>query len=207
MRLIQQMGRGSHLVKVDLKNAYRMVPIHPDEKPLLGVCWNGNVYVDHALPFGLCLAPKIFSAVADAVAWSLFIRGIKIQLHYLDDFLFFGRPQTVEVAHILDTVLGCLHQIGAPVALSKTEGPGTRVTFLGILIDTELMELRIPEDKLVRLKQLVTEWLDKRVCRRKELESFLGHLSHAASVVRPGRIFLRHLFSLLARTKQSHHHV
>ena len=40
-------------------------------------------------------------------------------------------------------------------------------------------------------------WLDKKACTKKGLESFLGHLCHAATVVHPGRTFLRALFSLL----------
>ena len=44
---------------------------------------------------------------------------------------------------------------------------------------------------------MVRLWVTKRSCTRKELESFLGHLAHAAIVMRPGRTFLRHLFSLL----------
>ena len=47
----------------------------------------------------------------------------------------------------------------------------------------------------------------KRCCTRKELESLLGHLSHAATVIRPGRIFLRTLFSLLSRLSCPSHFV
>ena len=42
-----------------------IVPVHPAEYHLLGITWSGNAYVDQALPFGLCSAPKIFNALAD----------------------------------------------------------------------------------------------------------------------------------------------
>jgi len=54
--LIQTLGRGTRLVKIDLKDAYRMVPVHPDDYHLLGVSWKGHTFVDRALPFGLCSA-------------------------------------------------------------------------------------------------------------------------------------------------------
>ena len=54
-------------MKADIKEAYRMVPIHPDDQLLLGIWWNGCVYIDRMLPFGLRSAPKIFTAVADAL--------------------------------------------------------------------------------------------------------------------------------------------
>ena len=64
-------GPGAELVKIDLKNAYRIVPIHPDDHHLLGIDWKGDTYVDRALPFGLRSAPKVFSAVADMITWAL----------------------------------------------------------------------------------------------------------------------------------------
>ena len=56
--IIIQLGQSTELVKLDLSNAYRMVPVHPDDQPLLGVCWQGNTYVDWALPFGQGLPQK-----------------------------------------------------------------------------------------------------------------------------------------------------
>ena len=207
MSLIQQLGPGTELVKIDLKSAYRIVPVHPDDHTLLGIRWNNAVYVDRALPFGLHSAPKLFSAVADALAWSLFRNGVWLQLHYLDDFLFFGAPRTTEASDELTTVLRVFNTLVVPIAASKTEGPSTSVTFLGVLLDTRRMELRLPPTKLTRLQALLATWVGRESGRRKELESFLGHLSHAASVVRPGRVFLRLLFSLLARTTQLHYHI
>ena len=64
--------------------------------------------------------------------------------------------------------------------------------------------LRLPLEKLERLQALIREWAGKKSCTRRDLERFLGHLCHAASVVRPGRAFLRELFALLKRVKQPH---
>ena len=68
---IRELGTGTLLAKMDLKKAYRMVPVHPDDHALLGIRWDSEVYIDTALPFGLRSAPKIFLAVADALAWAL----------------------------------------------------------------------------------------------------------------------------------------
>ncbi len=76
--------------------------------------------------------------------------------------------------------------------------------FLGILIDTSSFQLRLPAAKLTHLQALCEGWASKTHCRRRELESFLGHLSHAATVVCQGRTFLRELFSLLAQARKAH---
>jgi len=48
-RVISQLGRGTNLAKVDIKSAYHIVPVHPDDHPLLGMMWEGNLFVDRAL--------------------------------------------------------------------------------------------------------------------------------------------------------------
>jgi hypothetical protein len=54
--IARQLGRGYLLVKMDIKKAYRMVPAHPDDRPLLGMQWEDQLYLDVALPFDLRLA-------------------------------------------------------------------------------------------------------------------------------------------------------
>ena len=65
--MILSLGRKTLLVKADIKEAYRMVPIHPQDQQLLGVQWRGEIFIDRMLPFGLHSALKIFSVVADAL--------------------------------------------------------------------------------------------------------------------------------------------
>ena len=60
------LGKGALLAKINVKSAYRLVPVHPGQRKWLGMQWQGKVYVDGMLPFGLRSAPKIFNAVADA---------------------------------------------------------------------------------------------------------------------------------------------
>ena len=62
-----RVGTGALLAKADIKSAYRLVPVHPDDRLLLGVEWQGMQYVDAMLPFGLCSAPKLFTAIADVL--------------------------------------------------------------------------------------------------------------------------------------------
>ena len=43
------------MAKVDVKSVYRNVPIHPHDQWLMGVLWEGSLYIDTAFPFGLPL--------------------------------------------------------------------------------------------------------------------------------------------------------
>ena len=65
---------GALMAKIDIKHAYRNIPVHPDDRHLLAMRWQDEILVDKVLPFGLRSAPIIFTAVADALQW--IIQGI-----------------------------------------------------------------------------------------------------------------------------------
>ena len=205
--LVQNLGRGTRLAKMDVQAAYRNIPVHPDDRHLLGMQWEDQLFGDTALPFGLRSAPKLFTAVADALQWVVRSRGVSFIAHYLDDFIIVGPPGSDEYAKNLDRLLETCRELGVPIACHKVEGPSTCIIFLGIEIDTVAMELRLPQDKLQRLVSLIAEWRSRKSCRRQEIEYLIGHLSHACKVVRPGRRFLRGMIELLAVGKKCHHHV
>ena len=144
-------GKGALLAKLDIKSAYRNVPVHPEDHHLLGICWQGKTFVDTCLPFGLRSAPKVFNATADALEWIIVNQGgslVEFILHYLDDFLFGGRPESDSYSKTLDLALHLCHEVGFPVISEKVVGPSTVIDFLGFIIDTLAMEFRLPDEKL-----------------------------------------------------------
>ena len=81
-RVITSLGRGTLLAKIDIKSAYRIVPVYPDDRPLLGMQWKGQLYMDTCLPFGLRSVPRIFTARADMLEWCVKEQGVSHLLHY-----------------------------------------------------------------------------------------------------------------------------
>ena len=57
------------MAELDIKSAYRIVPVHPKDWFLLGMQWKERIYVDAAPPLGLKSAAPIFTALADALEW------------------------------------------------------------------------------------------------------------------------------------------
>jgi len=163
---VLRMGKGTQLAKLDIRSAYRNIPVHPHDRWLLGMVWHGGVFIDTVLPFGLRSAPKIFNAVADALEWVVRHNGVREIYHYLDDFLVIGTPGSDECTRSLDSLLTWTEWLGFPVAEEKVEGPSSVITFLGIEIDSEAMILRLPEDKLRSLKALVKSWRERHWCQR-----------------------------------------
>ena len=119
--IVVKLGRGALLSKVDIESAYRLIPVHPQDRPLQAMKWDNHIYVDPMLPFGLRSAPKIFNAVADALNWYLHQAGIQYCIHYLDDFIVVtppGSPEGQKCLTILDQVCSAL---GVPI-LPSTSG-------------------------------------------------------------------------------------
>ena len=187
------------------QSAYRIVPVHPDNRPLLGMLWQDHLYmyIDASLPFGLRSAPKLFNAIADALEWIARHLGVEFLWHYLDDFITIGRSNSDECHFHLHVLCEVCQRLGVPLASEKIVGPSTCLPFLGIVIDSVAQELRLPADKLTRIRSLLTEWGNRKRCTKHDLQSLAGQLQHAASIVRPGRSFIRRLSICCPRYRNS----
>ena len=61
-------GRGTLLAKFDVASAYRIVGIHPSNRPLLGMKWREQYFVDMTLLFGLRL--NLLFSLSSLTWWS-----------------------------------------------------------------------------------------------------------------------------------------
>ena len=82
-----KLGPGAELEKLDIKSTYKIAPVHPQDRYLLGMQWNGQVYVDAALPFSLRSAQKILNSIADKVQCIAERHRVQHPRHYLDDYI------------------------------------------------------------------------------------------------------------------------
>ena len=81
------------MAKLALEHAFRLCPVSPSDRDLLGMHWQGKFYVDLRLPFGLRSSPFLFNRLADAFE-RLLKNNYTIQalMHYLDDYFTVGPP-------------------------------------------------------------------------------------------------------------------
>ena len=164
------MGRLSgeyYMAKIDIRNAFCLLPVHPADRHMLGMRWNGEVYIDTCLPFGSRSAPKLFNILAEFLAWIAQQHKVSFLIHYLDDFLTMGPPSSLSCQHNLDTITQICNYLGVPLALEKVKGSLTSLPFLGILLDTIKMEARLPEEKLSKLREDVAQWVSRKTPLRR----------------------------------------
>ena len=206
--LVFNNGVNCLMSKMDIKQAFRILPVKPSQWPLLGTFWQGNYYIETRLPFGLRSSPGIFNRFADCVCWIITEKyKIKNITHYSDDFFLVGPPNYHQAKEEVNTAVEAFKYLGIPLAPEKQMGPNTSMTYLGININSENMSMSIPEEKYYETLTLLKSWGARKKCRKRELLSLIGKLSFLCKVVRPGRIFLRRLIELSCTVKHNHHHI
>ena len=209
IRMVREEGPGSHLFKIDIKSAFRLIPIHPDDFSLLGMEFQGQYYIDKCLPFGLSVSCSIFEKFSTFLEWIIRRNTNSNQMiHYLDDFC--GCRNDKEVAkHTLEKALDCFESLGVPIAIDKVEGPATNIKFLGLEIDTLEMLVKIPSDKLIDLKKVINDFIGKKQKKvtLRQLQSLIGKLNFACRAIVPGRAFCRRLIDATMGIKHPLHRI
>ena len=77
----------------------------------------------------------------------------------------------------------------------------------GIELDTIKSEARLPTEKIPKCVQSISDFLTRNKVKLKELQSLIGLLNFACSVITPGRAFLRRLIDLTCGATLQHHFI
>ena len=93
------------------------------------------------------------------------------------------------------------------MAPGKTIGPSCVLSFCGIELDSMLMEARLPRNKIWKCMLLLEQFLHRKKVTLRELQSLIGLLNFACSVIVPGRAFLHRLIDLTVGHSKPHHFI
>ena len=191
-----------YLAKIDLRHAYRSVPIHPSNYPATGLKWtfsgdNRPTYLyDTRLCFGGRRSPGIFHRLTQSVKRMMHRKGFQGVVVYLDDFLIVS-PSQEECELAFTTLRELLLDLGFQISPSKVVPPCQQLTFLGIVLDTRAMELSLPQSKLDETRVLINTFLARKRASKRQLQQLAGKLNWACRVVHGGRTFLRRILDSL----------
>lgn len=196
INIIKRLGRFTLLSKYDIESAFKQLGIRPDQWHLFCIKWENSYYFFNRLAFGCRSSPIIFDHLSKAICWiATNVYNIEFILHLLDDFLTLDRPgYCADRTMALMTML--FNKLKIPLAKHKVVGPCTVLEYLGVILDTEKMEARLPQDKVNRITEFINKFLLKRNCSKRELLQLLGHLNFAMKVIIPGRSFVSYLIAL-----------
>lgn len=206
LNMLSKLGHEALVARLDIKNAFRLLPVHKSDFQLLGYRIQGKIFVDKCLPFGCSISCSKFEKFSTFLEWALKQQAKSNDVvHYLDDFLVAGRKGTQDCANLMSIFSFICLELGVPLAHEKTLGPTTNLVYLGLEIDTINMSIRIPVEKLQQLKAQLLSLLDKRKVTLKELQSLTGLLNFCIRAIPAGRVFVRRLYDSTCGLSKPHH--
>ena len=202
-------GQGALMTKLDIKNAFKHIFVSPKDWHLLGLTWESSYgsteyYVNLTLPFGLRSSPYLFEQFASGLHYIIENLGCSDVIHYLDDYFSCGPPSGNTCNRNLDIMLHACDETGFDVNPNKIVQPTTELEFLGIVIDTNNMILKISEQRLQDTMKELDKWNNKKSCSKRDLLSLVGKLGFICKVVKPGRTFIRRMIDLSKTVKFLH---
>ena len=206
IQLIKSAGPGCFLAKIDVKKAFLIIPIHPDDYGLLGMQWRGLYYYDRCMLMSCspsCLTFETFSTAVELIARN------KLKIDYILHILDVSQVAPTEqfCQQQLDLFLSLCSYLVNPIAPDKTCGPSTTMSFAGIELDSIFLMARLPRDKIERCISLISVFIHRKKVTLREVQSLNGLLNLTCSVIRPGRASLRRLIDLTVGVRLPNHYI
>ena len=128
-------------------------------------------------------------------------------LHYLDDLFTAGPKQSHICEQSQQKMLTLCESLGTTVKPSKVIGPTTRISFLGIFIDSMTWTASVSEERKEEIQQELQHMTKCHTCTKCHMLSLIGKLSFACKVFPAGRIFLRRLIDKSMDVALLHQHI
>ena len=192
---VVRLGKGCLLSKFDIHEAFKYIRVRKDQQYCLGMRFKGLYYYERCLPFGLKSAPALFELFATAINQFISKAGVAYIYHYMDDFICVSTPQSALQDY--DVTIKMFSELNISLSADKLQRPTTRIEFLGLIIDSNTMQIELPLNKLNRYRAELASWREKRTATRTELQSLIGKLVHASRAIHHGGSFYQHLLEAL----------
>ena len=118
-------------------------------------------FIDKCMPFGASISCSHFQRFSNAIAHIVKFHTKKENINYLDDF-FFAHLLKLLCDQQIETFIDICGKINFPVSMDKTYWATTKLSFLGLLIDTVKQLVCIPVEKVQKANNLLNNILQKK---------------------------------------------
>ena len=144
------------MCKIDLKDVYTVVPIHPESRQYLTFKNEGKIYQYCSLAFRLNVAPRLFSKLMGYAIEPLNYQGICL-VYYLDDICLLSRSKE-DLLKTTQTVIRHLKSLGFIINEGKSIlTPSQTQEFLGFQFNIKAMKITVPSPKINNLLQRIKQ--------------------------------------------------
>lgn len=196
--LKDMMRPGDFLTKVDLKDAYFMIPIHAEHRKFLRFAWQSKTYQFNCLPFGLSSAPWVFTKTSRAIILTLRTLGLRVII-YIDDILIMAESEQMSKEHTTGLIF-LLENLGFVINYAKSQlNPTQEIDFLGFTVSSESFTIKLPTEKIKKTRLEAKKILETSSQTAIVISRLLGKLNHAAQAIPPAPLFYRSLQNCLQK--------
>ena len=115
--------------------------------------------------------------------------------NYIDDII--GHSVSSKANESFQTPYKLLSDLGFEISAKKIVTPSTKVTCLGVEINTVHFTVSITPDKVQEITKTCYAWTSKNTCSKRELQSLLGKRLYISKCVKSSRFFLNRMLELL----------
>lgn len=183
--VIHEAGKNAIMSKIDMKDAYKMVPAPIADLRLQGFSLLGKYFVETQQIFGSQKAVENFDRLSNTVHRISIIESdvnpgqVPRQL---DDVICVSPAGSGNCKKFSDTFLGNCKKLQIPLApncpnLEKAFYCSTYGKILGIFFDTTTLSWRLPEDKIQKTLQAISDAVSTEKMSLLQMQKLMGRLN------------------------------
>ena len=98
---------------------------------------------------------------------------------------------------MIDCFSNVCADLEVPIADEKSVGPTTVLVFLGLELDSVNMLIRVPQQKIYQLFDMLKDILKHKKITLRDMESLVGMLNFFGKAIRSSRAFLRRFYDAM----------
>lgn len=181
-----------YMVVLDLKEAYHAIPIDKDCQKFLKFRFKNDLFKFTCLPFGLNIAPYLYTKLMRPVLSHLREKGIQC-VSFLDDCLIIGETE-LACKENLDYLIEFYARLGFSINYEKSQlVPSKRVKFLGFIFDTEAFTISLPSSKIEKILNCINYCVQRQTLTVFKLAELIGLLVAASPAVAYAPVHIKNL--------------
>ena len=183
---------GCWFASLDLKEAYFSIHIKEESQEFLKFLWKGQLYKFTVFPNGLACCPRLFTKILKPVMTYLHQLGF-ISTIFIDDTLLMGDSE-LECIRNVKASLDIFQKLGFVIhPIKSVLTPVRQITYLGFIINSEVMTVTPTEEKKKKIKDLAIKLLSQGCSSIRLLAKFIGMIVASFPGVMYGPLWYRRI--------------
>jgi len=184
--------RNDWMASLDLKDAYFSVAVREEDRKYLRFSWAGQTFEFQCLPFGLSSAPRVFTKLLKPIVAFLRRQGIRLVI-FLDDMVVLAQSKE-DLEAQMSQISQMLCLLGFTINWEKSQLTPSQLTqFLGFLIDSQNMMIRLTKEKTELLVQTCRAARQQGRLSVRDLSRLIGRMTATIPAISQAPLWYRNL--------------